>query len=78
VIDTLLAATAVVHDLVFVTRNQSDVQDLPVQVFNPWRSLNMRIPVDSANVLLSVMMNGDELEFLIFPIPGIICTGCTV
>lgn len=62
-IDTLLAATAVVHDLVFVTRNQSDVQDLPVQVFNPWRSLNMRIPVDSANVLLSVMMNGDELEF---------------
>jgi toxin FitB len=37
VVDTLLAATAVVHDLVFVTRNESDVQDLPVKVFNPWR-----------------------------------------
>ena len=36
VIDTLLAATAVVHDLVLVTRNESDVQDLPVKVFNPW------------------------------------------
>lgn len=40
VIDTLLAATAVVHDLVFVTRNESDVQDLPVKVFNPWRKPN--------------------------------------
>jgi len=37
VVDTLLAATAVVHDLVLVTRNESDVQDLPVKVFNPWR-----------------------------------------
>jgi toxin FitB len=36
VVDTLLAATAVVHDLVFVTRNESDIQDLPVKVFNPW------------------------------------------
>jgi hypothetical protein len=37
VIDTLLAATAAVHELVFVTRNESDVHDLPVKVFNPWR-----------------------------------------
>jgi len=36
VVDTLLAATAVVHELVFVTRNESDVQDLPVKVLNPW------------------------------------------
>jgi toxin FitB len=36
VIDTLLAATAVVHDLVLVTRNESDVRDLPVKMFNPW------------------------------------------
>lgn len=36
VIDTLLAASAVVHDLILVTRNESDVQDLPVKVFNPW------------------------------------------
>jgi hypothetical protein len=40
VVDTLLAATAVVHDLVFVTRNVSDIQDLPVKVLNPW--LNAR------------------------------------
>jgi predicted nucleic acid-binding protein len=36
VVDTLLAATAVVHELVFVTRNESDIQDLPVKVLNPW------------------------------------------
>ena len=36
VVDTLLAATAVVHDLVLVTRNESDIQDLPVKVLNPW------------------------------------------
>jgi toxin FitB len=36
VVDTLLAATAAVHDLVLVTRNESDVQDLPIKVFNPW------------------------------------------
>lgn len=36
VVDTLLAATAVAHDLVLVTRNESDVQDLPVKLLNPW------------------------------------------
>jgi hypothetical protein len=36
VVDTLLAATAVVHGLTFVTRNTRDVQDLPVKVLNPW------------------------------------------
>jgi toxin FitB len=36
VVDTLLAATAVVHDLVFVTRNEIDIKDLPVRVLNPW------------------------------------------
>jgi hypothetical protein len=34
VVDTLLAA--VVHDLVFVARNENDIKDLPVKVFNPW------------------------------------------
>ena len=38
VVDTLLAATAVVHGLIFVTRNESDVEDLPVKVLNPWRT----------------------------------------
>lgn len=37
VVDTLLAATAAIHGLVFVTRNVSNVHDLPVKVFNPWR-----------------------------------------
>ena len=36
VIDTLLAATAVVHELTFVTRNTSDVRDIVVKVLNPW------------------------------------------
>ncbi len=36
VIDSLLAATALEHGLILVTRNQSDF-DLPgVRVFNPW------------------------------------------
>jgi predicted nucleic acid-binding protein len=37
VVDTLLAASAVVHDLILVTRNEIDIQDLPIKVFNPWR-----------------------------------------
>lgn len=36
VIDTLLAATAMVHDLTLVTRNTVDVQGIKVKVFNPW------------------------------------------
>ena len=35
-IDSLLAATALEHDLVLVTRNTRDFTGLPVQVFNPW------------------------------------------
>jgi len=36
VIDTLLAATAAVHGLTFVTRNTRDVQDIKVKLLNPW------------------------------------------
>ena len=36
VVDTLLAATARVHDLTLVTRNTADVGDLPIQILNPW------------------------------------------
>ena len=35
-IDSLLAATALTHDLVLVTRNVKDFAGLPVRVFNPW------------------------------------------
>jgi predicted nucleic acid-binding protein len=35
-IDSLLAATALAHDLVLVTRNTKDFMGLPVQLFNPW------------------------------------------
>lgn len=35
-IDSLLAATALEHDLILVTRNVKDFAGLPVQLFNPW------------------------------------------
>lgn len=35
-IDSLLAATAMHHNLVLVTRNLKDVAGLPVKVLNPW------------------------------------------
>jgi toxin FitB len=37
VIDTLLAATAVVHELTFVTRNTSDVQGIKLKLLDPWK-----------------------------------------
>jgi predicted nucleic acid-binding protein len=36
VVDTLLAATAVLHGLTLVTRNTSDVSGIPVKLHNPW------------------------------------------
>jgi predicted nucleic acid-binding protein len=39
VVDTLLAATAMVHKLTFVTRNVGDVRDMGVRVLNPWKEL---------------------------------------
>ena len=36
VVDTLLAASAMVHQMTFVTRNTGDVQDLKVKLMNPW------------------------------------------
>lgn len=36
IIDTLLAATAVLHGLTFVTRNTRDVRGIQVKVHNPW------------------------------------------
>lgn len=37
VVDTLLAATAIVHDLTLVTRNTADVQGIKVKLLNPWK-----------------------------------------
>ena len=43
VIDTLLAATAYVHAMTFVTRNIRHVSGLPIVVVNPWES-GTRLP----------------------------------
>jgi toxin FitB len=37
-VDGLIAATAIVHDLILVTRNVSDFQDTRVSLINPWDS----------------------------------------
>lgn len=34
--DTLLAATAIHHQLTFVTRNVADFSGLPLRIINPW------------------------------------------
>ena len=36
VMDSLIAATAIVHNLVLVTRNQKDFSGYAVKVLNPW------------------------------------------
>ncbi|MFO7812852.1 MAG: type II toxin-antitoxin system VapC family toxin [Pelovirga sp.] len=36
-IDSLLAATAVEHDLILITRNIKDVEGLAVTTYNPWQ-----------------------------------------
>ena len=38
VIDGLLAATAIHHNLTFVTRNTKDIASTGVPVFNPWNA----------------------------------------
>ena len=35
-IDGLIAATALVHDLILVTRNVKDFEDTTVSLINPW------------------------------------------
>ena len=37
-IDGLIAATAIVHDLVLVTRNVNDFDDLALSIVNPWNT----------------------------------------
>ena len=36
VVDTLIAATALVHDLTLVTRNTEDVRGIAMSVIDPW------------------------------------------
>jgi predicted nucleic acid-binding protein len=40
VVDALLAATAIVHNLTLVTRNDKDFAGFPVKVLNPWNHGN--------------------------------------
>ncbi|TCN34129.1 type II toxin-antitoxin system VapC family toxin [Sinorhizobium americanum] len=37
-IDGLIAATAIVHDLILVTRNVKDFEDTDASVINPWET----------------------------------------
>jgi predicted nucleic acid-binding protein len=37
VVDGLLAATAITHDLIFITRNTVDIQMTGVSILNPWQ-----------------------------------------
>jgi predicted nucleic acid-binding protein len=37
VIDTLMAATALVHDCTLVTRNTADIEGLGVPLLDPWQ-----------------------------------------
>jgi predicted nucleic acid-binding protein len=32
-----IAATAIVHNLTLVTRNERDFADIPVKLLNPWK-----------------------------------------
>jgi hypothetical protein len=47
VIDTMLAATAIEHDLYLVTRNTKDVSATGAVVFDPWNADPERFPVRS-------------------------------
>ena len=44
-IDTLLAATAIEHDLVLVTRNLQDTRHSGAVIFNPWEDDPSRFPL---------------------------------
>lgn len=35
-VDAQIAATAIVHGLILVTRNVADFEDTPVSIVNPW------------------------------------------
>ena len=39
IIDAVLAATAIKHDLILVTRNVRDYEDLGVTILNPWETV---------------------------------------
>jgi predicted nucleic acid-binding protein len=47
VVDTLLAATAIEHDLFFVTRNVRDVAHSGAAIFNPWTDDPAQFPIVS-------------------------------
>jgi len=41
-VDTLLAATAMAHDLILVTRNLKDIRDTGVRYLNPFEPVDFQ------------------------------------
>lgn len=35
--DSLIAATAIFHGMIVITRNRADFEPMPVEIFDPWR-----------------------------------------
>ena len=45
VVDTLMAATAIQHDLILATRNMKDTKDSGAVIFNPWTDDPSQFPL---------------------------------
>jgi toxin FitB len=41
VVDTILGATALEHDLIVATRNVGDYEDMGITILNPWENVEL-------------------------------------
>ena len=62
-VDSLIAATAIEHDLVLVTRNVRDFEGLPVQVLDPWSGgISVQEPRRPTAAGIASQARGEELR----------------